>query len=453
MSLRKVVLIQPKRDGRFFGRGTTQPYTLMNLASLVPPEVPVEIWDEDLMRLPVETLGPQDLVGISAKTLLIDRARALTKRLHDQGATVVLGGAHATLVPDEVARWADVVVVGEGYRTWPQIIRDFDQKVLQPRYVDEEWMPFDSGRVALQDRVLRQVDEHRNYWTPYLEITRGCPRNCTFCTAIRVSGAKMRLRPVDEVVQEIERRRLRRFFLTDDNFGLNFRLHPDYMERLFRALAKLPLDGWTCQAEQMVADHPDLLRLAREAHLDKFFIGFESVNPDNRKELGGKSRGEMGRHQEVIKQIHEHGIGVVGLFVFGFDNDTRETFRVARDFVRASELDSISVTILTPYPGTVQRRALLEAGRILPHDAPDGDGLNWEKYDTTHVTYVPQRMTVDELRAGYDWLCRELYHPAQTMQRGLRAWARHPLEKARSRFISSFSTDIGYRREFRHRYD
>ncbi len=453
MTIRKAVLIQPRRDGRFLGRGTSQPYTLMHLASLVPPEIPVEIWDEDLMRLPIETLGPQDLVGISAKTLLIDRAKMLTGQIKHQGATVVVGGTHATLVPEEVERWADVTVVGEGYRTWPQIIRDFDAGTLQSRYVDEEWMPFDTGIIRLQDRVLQQVNEHRNYWTPYLEITRGCPRNCTFCTAIRVSGAKMRLRPVPEVVEEIERRRLRRFFLTDDNFGLNFRLNPAYMEELFRALAKLPLDGWTCQAEQMVAEFPDLLDLARAAHLDKFFIGFESVNPENRKELGGKVRGDTTRHREVIRTIHKHGIGVVGLFVFGFDNDTLDTFRVARDFVRDSELDSVSATVLTPYPGTVQRRELLAAGRILPHDAPDGDGLLWTKYDTTHVTFVPKRMSVAELASAYDWLCKQIFHPTQTLRRGFNAWRRHPWAQARSRFISSFSTDIGYRREFEHRYD
>jgi radical SAM superfamily enzyme YgiQ (UPF0313 family) len=262
----------------------------------------------------------------------------------------------------------------------------------------------------------------------------------------------MRLRPVEEVVDEIERRRLKRFFLTDDNFGLNFRLEPAYMERLFRALARLPLHGWTCQAEQMVADHPDLLALAREAHLDKFFIGFESVNPGNRKELGGKARGEVATSREVVRRIHKHGIGVVGLFVFGFDSDTPETFRVARDFVvQGSELDSVSATILTPYPGTVQRRELEAAGRILPHPAPDGDGLSWSRYDTNHVTFRPGSMTVEQLAQGYDWLCRQLYAPAQMARRGLRAWSRHDLGKRRRRMLSSFSTDIGYRREFMHR--
>ncbi|MDQ7029046.1 MAG: radical SAM protein [Ardenticatenia bacterium] len=89
-------------------------------------------------------------------------------------------------------------------------------------------------------------------------MTRGCPRNCSFCTAIRVSGRVMRLRPVDQVVDEIRRRRIKRFFLTDDNFGLNFRIAPEYCEELFLALEKLPLHGWTCQSELIVADYPEL---------------------------------------------------------------------------------------------------------------------------------------------------------------------------------------------------
>ena len=72
MPIRKIVLIQPRRDGRFMGRGISEPYTLMRLASLVDPQIPVEIWDGDLMELPIHQLGPQDLVGISSKTV-IDR--------------------------------------------------------------------------------------------------------------------------------------------------------------------------------------------------------------------------------------------------------------------------------------------------------------------------------------------------------------------------------------------
>ena len=166
------------------------------------------------------------------------------------------------------------------------------------------------------------VDESNNYWTPYLEITRGCPRNCDFCTAIRVSGRRMRLRPIDEVVDEIKRRQIKRFFLTDDNFGLNFTTDPDYCADLFEALAKLDLHGWTCQSEMSIAKHPELLEMSVAAHLDKHFIGFESVNPDNRSSLGGKSKGMADKAQDAIRIIRSTGVGVVGLFVMGFDSDT-----------------------------------------------------------------------------------------------------------------------------------
>lgn len=419
------------------------PYTLMRLASLVPDAVPVEIIDEDLRPVPFDEMGPGDLVGITAKTLQIERARWIAERAKARGATVVVGGPHATLAADEVAAWADSIAVGEAYRTWPQMIADFDRGVLQPRYVDEEWASLDT-LVPISDRVLHQVDEKRNYWTPYLEITRGCSRSCDFCTAIRVSGRVMRLRPVEQVVEEIERRGIKRFFLTDDNFGLNFRLHPEYMESLFKALRKLPLQGWTCQAEQLVADHPDLLKLAREAHLDKFFIGFESANPNNRRQLGGKTDGNIERYHQVIDNVHAAGIGVVGLFVFGFDGDTPEIFQRTYDVIRESELEGVSITVLTPYVGTPQRQQWIDENRLIPN-------VPWSLYDTTHVTYYPAQMTPAQLAAGYDWMARKLYGWPGVASRGLRNLMRHPLRDWPRKAFASFSTDYGYRKACAHR--
>lgn len=443
MSIRKIYLIQPGRDGRVFGKGTMAPYTLMRLASLVPDEIDVQIIDEDIQPVPWEALGRNDLVGITAKTLQVDRARWIAERARARGATVVVGGTHATLAPEEVAAWADSIAVGEAYRTWPQMVADFDRGALKRAYVDTEWANLDH-LPALSERVLRQVNENKVYWTPYLEITRGCPRSCTFCTAIRVSGRVMRLRPVEQVVEEIERRRLRRFFLTDDNFGLNFRLYPEYMEQLLKALRKLPLHGWTCQAEQMVADYPDLLRLAREAHLEKFFIGFESANPNNRHELGGKAKGNIERYRHVIQQVHAAGIGVVGLFVFGFDGDPPDIFDHTYDFMRTSGLDGISITVLTPYVGTPQREKWLQEDRLLPN-------VPWSLYDTNHVTYYPAQMTPQQLAEGYDWLANKLYGWSGIATRGLHYLLRQPLRQMPQRVFSSFSTDYGYRLECDHR--
>jgi radical SAM superfamily enzyme YgiQ (UPF0313 family) len=415
----------------------------MRLASLVPDHIPIEIWDEDLGALPIHRLGPRDLVGITSKTLSIDRAKEIATAAKARGSTVVVGGTHATLIPDEVQQWADITVVGEAYHTWPQILRDVTNQSAQKLYVDESWASLD-GVAPLTDRVIQMVGEHRNYWTPYMEITRGCPRDCTFCTAIRVSGRVMRHRPVEEVVEEIERRRIKRFFLTDDNFGLNFRTNPEYIIRVFEALARLDLNGWTAQAEMMVGNFPELLALARRAHLDKFFIGFESINTSNRRDLGGKSKGNVEEYKRIIDTIHQHGIGVVGLFVLGLDGDTTDVFESTWNFVRESELDSVSFTIMTPYPGTELRREYEAQGRLLPN-------IPWRLYDTAHVVFKPAQMTVEQLRRGYDWICHKAYDPASIALRGLRTLQRHPVGKYQRRLFSSFSTDFGYRKTVSYR--
>ena len=443
--MRRVVLIKPKRDGRFLGKSPGSPYTLMRLASLVPDEIPVEIWDENLYDLPLDTLKEGDLVGVTAMTTDIDRAEVIARRAMKQGAGVVVGGVHATLSPEHVQTFAHSTMVGEGYFTWQKLIQDFAAdgiKGMQPLYLDEQWANLD-GIARITDRVIEMVDEHKNYWTPYLEITRGCPRNCSFCTAIRVSGRKMRLRPVDEVVDEIQRRRIKRFFLTDDNFGLNFSTDPDYCAELFEALSKLNLTGWTCQSEMSIAKFPELLEMSVAAHLDKHFIGFESVNPGNRSELGGKSKGLALGATEAIKEIRKTGIGVVGLFVMGFDHDTPETFQAMWDFIRSSDLDSISTTMLTPFPGTPFREVLIQEDRLL--DMP------WKYYDTAHVTFQPKNFTVEELRSSYDWLCRKTYSPSQIARRGMRSLWRYPLRQAGKKLFGSFSTDYGYRRTYAYR--
>lgn len=444
MNIDKVVLIYPERDGRILGKAQGSPYTLMRLASLVPDDVKVEIWDEDLGALPIHTLTKNTLVGITSKTLSIDRAKEIAGEARKRGSIIAVGGAHATLAPEEVQTWADISVVGEAYFTWPQIIEDVAHDRAQSIYVDESWANL-KGVAPLTDRVIKMVDERRNYWTPYLEITRGCPRNCSFCTAIRVSGRVMRHRPIEEVVEEIERREIKRFFLTDDNFGLNFRTDPEYIENVFRELAKLPLNGWTNQAEMMVGDFPDLIQLGREAHMDKFFIGFESINAGNKRDLGGKSKGNISEYKRVIKTVQRYGVGVVGLFVFGLDADTPAVFQDTWNFVRESGLDNVSFTIMTPYPGTPSRDEYEREGRLFP-DVP------WSRYDTSHVVFEPKSMTADQLREGYDWICRQAYSVPSIVGRGVRTLRRHPVRQARRKLFSSFSTDFGYRRTYSYRY-
>jgi len=447
LEIRKIVLIQPGREGKIFGKAPAAPYTLMRLASLVPDEIDVEIWHHDWE--PVEPklskLGKHDIVGITAKTLEIEQTQYFASIARQAGVPyIIIGGNHATLMPEDVTPWADIIVTGEAYYTWPQLIKDIQNDTPKTHYNDTEWADL-TGVAPLSDRVIKMVDERRRYWTPMMEITRGCPRNCSFCTAIRVSGQKMRFRPVEEIVEEIERRQIDRFFLTDDNFGLAFVIDPEYTEKLFLALEKLPLRGWTTQAEMAVYKYPELLKLAKRAHMDKLFIGFESVNPENRRELGGKSKGLTKQYAESIKAIQNVGIGVVGLFVFGFDHDTPQVMWDTWEFGKNVGLDSMSTTILTPYPGTPFREQLVRENRLMPDKS-------WRFYDTAHVTYYPKMMSVEEFEREYDKVCKAIYSPFRIAQRGLRALTRHPIRRMPAKLFGSFSTDYGYRRTFAWRH-
>jgi hypothetical protein len=107
------------------------------------------------------------------------------------------------------------------------------------------------------------------------------------------------------------------------------------------------------------------------------------------------------------------------------------------DFLRDSEMDGISVTLLTPFPGTPFRQQLIEEGRLL--DVP------WSYYDTAHIGYLPKLMSVAEMRKGYDWLTRKLYSHARIARRGFRHLRRYPVRQTHRKLFGAFSTEYNFR--------
>jgi radical SAM superfamily enzyme YgiQ (UPF0313 family) len=115
------------------------------------------------------------------------------------------------------------------------------------------------------------------------------------------------------------------------------------------------------------------------------------------------------------------------------------------EFGKNAGLDSMSTTVLTPYPGTPFREQLIQENRLMPDKT-------WRYYDTAHVTYYPKLMTVEEFEREYDKVCRAIYSPFRIAQRGLRALSRYPLQRVPAKAFGSFSTDYGYRRTFAWRH-
>jgi radical SAM superfamily enzyme YgiQ (UPF0313 family) len=132
----KISLLEPAFDGRGIVKlkgFKILPYGLLQLASVTPPEVHVEILDEKVEPIP-ETLD-SDLIGISVFTTAnAPRAYELAARYRRQGIPVVMGGVHPSALPQEALRFADSVVVGEGEMAWPEVLRDFQRGTLKPLY-------------------------------------------------------------------------------------------------------------------------------------------------------------------------------------------------------------------------------------------------------------------------------------------------------------------------------
>ena len=211
------------------------------LAGCTPDHWEVSHTDEIVQRVDFDK--PVDLVGITANTPAAPHAYALAGEFRRRGVPVVIGGPHATLLPDEVARHADAVVVGEGELVWPQLLADFERGELKRIYQSCELPDLNKMPAPRWDLI-----KGRAYGKGVTIATRGCPFACDYCTIPQMYQRRMRYRPIGEVVAEIRRMPGRALIFWDDNLGAN----RDYAKELFVAITPLetlvdqPMHGGRC---------------------------------------------------------------------------------------------------------------------------------------------------------------------------------------------------------------
>ncbi len=376
--------------------------TLPLIAALTPGEHEVIIVDENVE--PIDFDRGADLVGITCLTPTAPRAYQIADQFRLRGAKVVLGGVHPSLMPDEAAAHADAVVIGEAEETWPQLLADFEDGGLKPRY-SADVKPDLSG-LPIPRRDLVKAKAYLNI--PKVETSRGCPFRCSFCSTTVFYGPRMRFRPVEDVVNEVKAARHRFVFFTDNNITANKK----YAKRLFEALTPLGI-YWLSQGSIDMADDDELMELAERSGCAGMLVGFESLSEENIASMGKNASNRVAEYEEKIRKFHAHRIGLIGCFVFGFDGDDKSVFAKAVNFIKNNNIDCPQLTVLTPYPGTVLRTQLEAEGRIL-HS-------RWEKYDVGNVVFQPRQMTAAELQAGYNWACEQLYSTRAILKRGARS--------------------------------
>ena len=174
-------------------------------------------------------------MGITVITDLVPRAYHIADTYRHQGVKVVMGGIHPTILPDEALRHADAVVVGEAEGVWPRVVADAASGQLQRLYRGGK--KTDLAGLPTPRRDLFPRPKHRGAASLHIgvEASRGCPYDCEFCCNAQTSGQQYRVRPVREVIAEIESLDASRFFFVDDALGLN----REAAKKLFTAMIPL----------------------------------------------------------------------------------------------------------------------------------------------------------------------------------------------------------------------
>ena len=403
---------------RYIRTWKMQPLPVATIAGLLPTDVERRFYDDRLEAIPYDE--PTDLVLISIETYTARRSYQIASEFRRRGVPVAMGGFHATLCTDEVARFAESVVVGEAEQTLPELIADYRHGTPDKIYRAEQRPDLSAVR---PDRSL--FGRKRYLPIGLVEFARGCRFKCDFCAVQSFFDATQAHRPIDAVIEEV--RRVRRpgqmIFFIDDNICSDLTAAKAFMRALIPTRIR-----WVGQSSINVAFDEEALALLKRSGCQGLLIGLESLSPDTLRSMNKGFNLMKGGPTAALANFRRHGLRIYGTFVFGYDSDTPDVLETTIRFARENALFIAAFNHITPFPGTPLYRRLHEQGRLLYE--------NWwldERYRYNMVPFKPAHMTEAELET----LCldarREFYGWPSIWQR-----ARSPVNRGSAFMLANY---------------
>ncbi|MFO0831101.1 MAG: radical SAM protein [Phycisphaerales bacterium] len=380
------------------------PLGLATLAAYLEPGTDARLVDEHVEAAvdPDDPAwGSPDLVVIQTYITNARRAYRLADGFRSRGSFVILGGLHATSLPEEARAHADALCLGPGEETFPRFLAAWRAgEPCRGRTWDSRHYPRSLQGIP---PVRRDLIRRSRYLVPNsIVVTRGCPHHCTFCykDAFFQGGRSFYVQRVDDALAEIERLPGRHLYFLDDHlFG-----HVRSAQALFDGLRGMHRVFQGAATVESVL-RTDLADRAAKAGLRSLFLGFESLSETSlaatRKTHNLDRQGKRRDYEEAIRRLGDLGISVNGSFVFGLDGDGPDVFSRTVDWAVRMGLTTSTFHIATPYPGTEFFRQTQSQGRLLHRD--------WDLYDTRHAVLRPRNMTPGALEEGYRRAYRDFY--------------------------------------------
>jgi radical SAM superfamily enzyme YgiQ (UPF0313 family) len=346
------------------------------------------ILNENIIRRKIrkEELKEADILCVSCMTATVERGKKIAREYKKIRETMnkeswtIIGGIHASMIPEDVVNDFDQVFVGEG----EEKILDLLSGKIRTKIVHGDRIK-DLDTTPIPNFKLLKNWENMRSWP--VMTSRGCPYDCTFCSVTAMFGQSYRVKSVKRIIEELKSYDHKWFFFVDDHFIIKKKRTYELLEAFKEEDLHL---RWSCQVRTELGKDPALVNKMRAAGCRTVYVGFESINQKSLEEMN--KRQTLADIERSIEVFRKSDINIHGMFMFGSDSDEKDIFKSTSAFCRKSGITTVQYMIMTPLPGTVLYKQLEKEGRLLHK--------KWEYFDAMHVVFQPKNLTTVELQKG-----------------------------------------------------